>query len=200
MARTTDWVEEQSSQDQPSTPENVAPCAQPVTPPQRNLNCEDQNGDTKLQSAAPAITKCNSKLVYSIPALLSMRHLQGAVPVMLRVRPEAIAGKLHDTGIGGFRITRHLLLTFCREHLPVHGCRHYTSPPLSLPRSFRYVKRFPRKHGLQQFRSRCINWIKVHEHSQIESSSPPSHWYTPSTTAPRRLRALSSAACLPSTS
>lgn len=94
MARTIDWVEEQSSQDQPSTPEAVVPCAQPVTPPPRNLNCENDTSVTKLRSAAPTITKCHSKLVYSISTLLSMRHLQGAVPVMLRVKPEAIAGKL----------------------------------------------------------------------------------------------------------
>lgn len=95
MARTTDWVEEQLSQDQPSTPEAVVPCAQPVTPPPRNLHRDDEDGDTKLHSAAPTMTKCQSKLVYSISTLLSMRHLQGAVPVMLRVKPEAIAGKPH---------------------------------------------------------------------------------------------------------
>lgn len=96
MARTSDWVQEQSTQGQTITPKVVAQCVQPVTPPRRSISCENQDGDVESHQAALSIGLSHSKLVYSIPTLLSMRHMQRAVPIMLRVKPEAIAGECHD--------------------------------------------------------------------------------------------------------
>ena len=120
MARTSDWVQEQSTQDQTSTLETVAHRAQPVTPPPRSVSGKNQDGDVESHPFALSTGQSRSKHAYSISALLRMRHMQVAVPVMLRVKPEAIAGKYTD-----------LLListpqaetdrSLCREHLSVHG-------------------------------------------------------------------------------
>lgn len=96
MARTSDWVQEQSTQGQTSTPEVVAHCVQPVTPPRRTISCKNQDVGVEPHRATLFVGLSRSKLVYSIPTLLSMRHMQRAVPIMLRVKPEAIAGECLD--------------------------------------------------------------------------------------------------------
>ncbi len=93
MARTSDWVQEQSTQDQTTIPEVVAHCTQPVTPPPRSMSCTNHDGDAVPHRAAPSVDLNRSKLVYTIPTLLGMRYMQGAVFIMLRVKPEAIAGE-----------------------------------------------------------------------------------------------------------
>lgn len=110
MARTSDWVQEQSSQDHTSAPEAVPHHAQPVTPPHRSISCNDNDDDNNQHRAGPSTDQNCSKLIYSIPSLLKLRHVQAAVPVMLRVKPEAIAGKCHEiTTSCGFPYLGHSL-------------------------------------------------------------------------------------------
>lgn len=68
----------------------MADPSQPVTPPPRAIR-ESSNASTSQHHVGEAIGR-RTKKVYDIPTLLSLRHVQGQVPVMLHVKPEAIAG------------------------------------------------------------------------------------------------------------
>lgn len=87
-----DWVEEQSLHDQTSDGatelqrarvENVPPLAgkQKQARARTSEYASRQEGHQQV------------KKVYDIPTLLKLRETQSAIPVMLRVKPEAIAGK-----------------------------------------------------------------------------------------------------------
>ena len=96
MARTSDWVQQQSVKEQAEKTESVAQqaqCAEPVTPPSRSITHEGL--EASVDSPRPDVTIRQNlrKPKYDIESLLRMRYTQGAVPVMLRVKPEAIAGK-----------------------------------------------------------------------------------------------------------
>lgn len=99
MPQTSEWVQQQSAHDPTyyHEPEPGSQCAQPVTPPPRNI---DHNGhDSHPAPPQPGLATRQKvpKRTYDIATLLGMRHTQGAVPVMLRVKPEAIAGELPKT-------------------------------------------------------------------------------------------------------
>ena len=90
-----DWVQDQSQHEQPSK-DSTGLQREGVdgTPPhagqgeQAPTNTDDH---TSLQEGChPA------KMVYDIATLLKLKETQSAVPVMLRVKPEAIAGKCYD--------------------------------------------------------------------------------------------------------
>ncbi len=93
MARTSDWVQEQSAEDQTPRSDSETHDAQPVTPPPRNLDQEGRDNGMDRPPIDPPARPSLSTPKYDIATLLSLRHTQGAVPVMLRVKPEAIAGK-----------------------------------------------------------------------------------------------------------
>lgn len=90
-----DWVQEQSQHDQPSNDatglqracvDGTPPVASQAKQPHARMN-----DHASRQDSCPPATK-----VYDIATLLRLRETQSAVPVMLRVKPEAIAGECHD--------------------------------------------------------------------------------------------------------
>ena len=88
-----DWVQQQSVQDETSS---LAPASQHVhvdTPLPRPAELQDKQSDVNPPSARQEPQRA-AKKVYDIATLLRLRETQGSVPVMLRVKPEAIAGKL----------------------------------------------------------------------------------------------------------
>lgn len=93
MVRTSAWVEQQATLDQGLSLEPGAASTPPVTPPPRSNNDRDQYPHTDRPRADPSTRQSLPKYRYDIATLLRLRHTQGAVPVMLRVKPEAIAGK-----------------------------------------------------------------------------------------------------------
>lgn len=90
-----DWVQEQSQHDQPSkdaTGLQRAPVE--ATPPGAS---QAKRSHARIDDYASRQDGCQpAKKVYDIATLLRLRETQSAVPVMLRVKPEAIAGKCHD--------------------------------------------------------------------------------------------------------
>ena len=87
------------------SPEPDTRRAQPTTPPPRAINREDEpdTPQVKIQvhtdppRAEPSVHQGAPKRTYDVATLLAMRYTQSAVPVMLRVKPEAIAGELPIT-------------------------------------------------------------------------------------------------------
>ena len=92
MASTSDWVTQQTGQDQTKASKAVSSDL-PVTPPPRKTNHEVLDAARRSREADMSTAQNIRKQRYEIQTLLEMRHLKGVVPVMLRVKPEAIAGK-----------------------------------------------------------------------------------------------------------
>ena len=128
-----DWVEEQSLHDQTSDGaaelqrarvENVPPLADNVK--QARARTSEH---TSRQQGHQQVKK-----VYDIPTLLKLRETQSAIPVMLRVKPEAIAGESMI-----MQLPKHCLvglMSSSREHLPVYGSCNVTSTISTLSRPF----------------------------------------------------------------
>ena len=93
MAQTSAWLPEQQSQ-QAHENENLTneQLAEPRTPLQ-SPNHEERDDLISSFQADPPKRQSQSRQTYEIESLLEMRYTRGAVPVMLRVKPEAIAGK-----------------------------------------------------------------------------------------------------------
>ena len=93
MAHPSAWLEGQPSQ---PTQENEILAdnqhAEPRTPLQSPFH-EKRDDHTNLTQRNPPTRQNKSRQVYEIEALLKMRDTQGAASVLLRVKPEAIAGK-----------------------------------------------------------------------------------------------------------
>ena len=62
-------------------------------PPSRNSNRGGGEDVTGLPGTQASTRQSLRRKTYDIPTLLSLRHAQGPWPVLLRVKPEAIAGK-----------------------------------------------------------------------------------------------------------
>ena len=90
-----DRVHQQPKHDQPHTPPTtISQRDLNVTPPPRPIPSDGAQLDHGRRPARAA-TRGPAKRVYSIETLLKLRETQSAVHVMLRVKPEAIAGKPH---------------------------------------------------------------------------------------------------------
>lgn len=90
-----DWVQEQSQHDQPSNDATelqrahvagAPPCASQA----KQALAKTDDHASRQEGCQPA------KKVYDIATLLRLKETQPAVPVMLRVKPEAIAGECYD--------------------------------------------------------------------------------------------------------
>ena len=97
-----DWVQEQSQHDEPS---KDATGLQRVhvdeTPPRAG---QAQHAHAKRDNHASHQEGCQpAKKVYDIATLLRLRETQSAVPVMLRVKPEAIAGECNEISAPNFQ-------------------------------------------------------------------------------------------------
>ena len=101
-----DWVQQQSKHDLPHNPPTTAMPQhdQNVTLPPRPIPFDDVQFDYGRRANRTA-TRKPAKRVYSIETLLKLRETQSVVPVMLRVKPEAIAGKCH----GGTSISSRVI-------------------------------------------------------------------------------------------
>lgn len=87
-----DWVEKQSLHDQTSDGATEPQCAQvenvpPVASKQKQARARTSEHASRQEGHQQV------KKVYDIPTLLKLKETQSAIPVMLRVKPEAIAGK-----------------------------------------------------------------------------------------------------------
>ncbi len=76
------WVHHQSTHDQALNTATTTQRAQMTTPPPHNVQSRALHDDQDQ----------SGNRVYEIATLLKLRETQCAVPVMLRVKPEAIAG------------------------------------------------------------------------------------------------------------
>lgn len=132
-----DWVEEQSMHDQTSDGANELERARvenvtPLAGRQKQVHVRTSEY-ASCQEGHQQVKK-----VYDIPTLLKLRETQSAIPVMLRVRPEAIAGEsimmqLPKCCLAG-------LISSSREHLPVYGSCNVTSTISTLSRPFGYLQ------------------------------------------------------------
>ena len=100
---TDNWVHGQAKQNLSRDAASIRR-AQNLTPPPRPIPSNDAYTKRRCRSA------CNTnrepeKLVYSIETLLTLRETQRNMPVMLRVKPEAIAGEIHEYS-RGHRLTQ----------------------------------------------------------------------------------------------
>lgn len=77
-----DWVHQQSQHDEPRNASTMNRRAQMVTPPPYSVRTAGMGREQSLPR----------RKVYDAVTLLKLRETQSAVPVMLRVKPEAIAG------------------------------------------------------------------------------------------------------------
>lgn len=89
------WVQEQSQHDQPSNgaiglQRSRGDGSPPLTSQAKQPHANTDDRDSRREARQPA------KKVYDIATLLRLREIQSAVPVMLRVKPEAIAGECYD--------------------------------------------------------------------------------------------------------
>ena len=128
------WVQEQSLHDQPSNGTTEPHTARvDGTPPyvdQTKQACAQiDDGHGSIQEACQP-----AKKVYDIPTLLRLKETQSAVPVMLRVKPEAIKGKSLTLELR--RSLTHELMHFFRKYLPVYGSCNVTPTINSLSRPF----------------------------------------------------------------
>lgn len=91
----SDWVQDQPQHDQHSR-DSTGFQREGVdgTPPHAG---QEKQAPTNTNEHTPRQEGCQpAKKVYDIATLLRLKETQSTVPVMLRVKPEAIAGKCHD--------------------------------------------------------------------------------------------------------
>lgn len=92
-----DCVQEQSQHDQPSNANDATRLPLPRSDGNLTRADEAKQARTRTDHSAIRQGRCQSaKKVYDIATLLSLRDTQSVVPVMLRVKPEAIAGDFFD--------------------------------------------------------------------------------------------------------
>ena len=89
-----DWVQEQSQHDQPSNDATGLQRAHVDETPPRAGRTKPPRAQT--HGRASRQEGCQRAKVYDIATLLRLRETQSAVPVMLRVKPEAIAGECYE--------------------------------------------------------------------------------------------------------
>ena len=89
---TVDWVQEQSLRDQPSNGAIGLQRARVDATPPRITEAKQISAKTDYPASTRDVCQ-PAKNVYDIPTLLKLKETQSAVPVMLRVKPEAIAGE-----------------------------------------------------------------------------------------------------------
>lgn len=90
-----DWVQEQSQHDQASSDATRLQLARG----DENLPCADQSKRARAKIDDNVSNQKGgrpAKKVYDLATLLSLKETQSAVPVMLRVKPEAIAGECYE--------------------------------------------------------------------------------------------------------
>ena len=87
-----DWVEEQSLHDQTSGATGLQRARVGSVPPHAGQAKQARSITNEPSSRQEG--RQHSRKVYDIPTLLKLKETQSAVPVMLRVKPEAIAGEL----------------------------------------------------------------------------------------------------------
>ena len=92
---TENWVHGQAKQNLSLDAVNTRR-AQNQTPPPRPIPSNDTYTRQRCRSAYN-IQRQPEKLVYTIETLLTLRETQRNVPVMLRVKPEAIAGEIYNS-------------------------------------------------------------------------------------------------------
>ena len=90
---TENWVQGQAKQNSSLDTVNTRR-VQNQTPPPRPIPSNDTYPRQRCRSAYN-MKRQPEKLVYTIETLLTLRETQRNVPVMLRVKPEAIAGEMH---------------------------------------------------------------------------------------------------------
>ena len=89
-----DWVQKQSH---PSNANDATRLPLPRSDGNLTRANEAKQARTRTDHSAIRQGRCQSaKKVYDIATLLSLRDTQSVVPVMLRVKPEAIAGDFFD--------------------------------------------------------------------------------------------------------
>lgn len=89
-----DWVQKQSQHDQPSNDTTGLQRAYvDETPPRAG---QEKPPRAQTHDHASRQEGYQRAKVYDIATLLRLRETQSAVPVMLRVKPEAIAGECYD--------------------------------------------------------------------------------------------------------
>ena len=138
-----DWVEEQSLHDQTSDGATELRRALVDSVPSQAAKAKQARVRTS-EHAFRQEGRRRVKKVYDIPTLLKLRETQSAVPVMLRVKPEAIAGESMTMPLPRLRSDG---LTLCpREHLPVYGSCNVTSTINTLSRRFRHLQHVYWKH------------------------------------------------------
>ncbi len=91
---TENWVHGQAKQSLSRDAANTRR-AQNLTPPPRPIPSNDTYTRKRCRSTCN-INRQAEKLVYSIETLLTLRETQRNMPVMLRVKPEAIAGEIQE--------------------------------------------------------------------------------------------------------
>ena len=89
---TESWLHRQAKQDLSRDAASTRR-AQNKTPPPRPIPSNDTYTKKRCRSACN-INRQPGKLIYSIETLLTLRETQRNIPVMLRVKPEAIAGEI----------------------------------------------------------------------------------------------------------
>ena len=94
---TENWVHRQAKQDLSRDAASTRR-AQNKIPPPRPIPFNDTY-TKKRGHPASNTSRQPEKLVYSIETLLTLRETQRNIPVMLRVKPEAIAGEIHKHSI-----------------------------------------------------------------------------------------------------
>ena len=112
-----DWVHQQPKSEQKPSAASTVRRSLMVTPPPKTRPYPDDN-----YIGASQVTPCPStcrrpKIVYSIVQLLQLRETQCKVPVLLRVKPEAIAGKSSINGQSLSFTLRTALLTCNIENI-----------------------------------------------------------------------------------
>ena len=128
-----DWIQEQSLHDQTCNGATGLQRARVGSVPPHAGQAKQARSITNEPSSRQG-GRQHSRKVYDIPTLLKLKETQSAVPVMLRVKPEAIAGELISLQLPKHRLDG--LIMCLREYLPVHGSCNVTSTSNTLSGSF----------------------------------------------------------------
>ena len=94
-AAVVNWIQEQSQHDQPSKNSSGLQRARVDGTPPRAGQAHRVSAKAEENASRQEVYQPTKK-VYDIATLLRLKETQSAVPVMLRVKPEAIAGECYD--------------------------------------------------------------------------------------------------------
>ena len=137
------WVLKQTKQDH-SLDATTTRRDQTVTPPRR-FTSVDQYACQAYPLAHTGKRQPPTR-VYSIETLLKLRKTQSKVPVMLRVKPEAIAGEIGKSSRDLSLVTHDgLTEDVCREYISIFGRKQDTSNAYTSSWVVGNVKHLPRK-------------------------------------------------------